>query len=227
MTLQKRSIKSFVLRQGKITTGQKNAIDNYYSLYGIDIIDSNHIDLNKVFNRNNSKVIEIGFGMGDASWQIARNNPDVDYVAFEVHSPGVGSLLMKIVENNINNIKIIQNDAKVVLANNIQDQTISGFHVFFPDPWHKKRHNKRRLLQNEFIQLLLKKLKFGGYLHIATDWQDYAEDVLDILNNISELVNISEDRKYLPRPDFRPLTKFEERGIKLGHKVFDLYFIKK
>lgn len=227
MTLHRRSVKSFVLRQGKITPGQQNAINNYYSLYVINNIDDNYIDLNEIFNRDNNKVIEIGFGMGDATWQIAKDNLDIDYVAFEVHSPGVGSLLMKIVENKINNIRIIQNDAKVVLANNIKDKTISGFHVFFPDPWHKKRHNKRRLLQEEFLKLLIKKLKIGGYLHIATDWEDYAESILSILNNNSEVINQATEGRYLKRPDFRPITKFEQRGIRLGHSVFDLYFIKK
>jgi tRNA (guanine-N7-)-methyltransferase len=226
MTLHKRSIKSFVLRQGKITNGQQNAIDKYFLLYGINNINDNYIDLNHIFNRDSNKVIEIGFGMGDATWQIAKDNPDVDYVAFEVHTPGVGSLLMKIVENNLNNIRIIQNDANIILANNIKDKTISGFHIFFPDPWHKKRHNKRRLLQNEFIQLLIKKLKIGGYLHVATDWEDYAENILNILKHSPELINKVSDGNYLERPDFRPLTKFEQRGIKLGHKVFDLYFIK-
>jgi tRNA (guanine-N7-)-methyltransferase len=225
MALHLKTVKSFVLRQGKITIGQQNAINNHYPQYGINI-DNQVLDLNKIFARTSDKVIEIGFGMGDATWQIAKNNPNIDYLAFEVHSPGVGSLLMKIIENKIDNIRLIQRDAKDVLLNNIKNDSIHGVHIFFPDPWHKKRHNKRRLLQSDFIDVLIAKLKINGYIHIATDWEDYAQEILELMNNKSQLINHSLDGKYIARPDFRPLTKFEQRGINLGHKVFDLYFIK-
>jgi tRNA (guanine-N7-)-methyltransferase len=226
MTLHRREVKSFVLRLGKITQGQQNAIDNYYPQYGIDA-GLELLDLNQIFARNTPKVIEIGFGMGDATWQIAKNNPNIDYLGFEVHSPGVGSLLMKIKEHEIDNLRIIQGDAKAILTNNIQNNSIKGFHVFFPDPWHKKKHNKRRLLQSDFIDMLIKKLQIDGYIHIATDWEDYAIQVLALMNSKAELINQSSDNRYIDRLESRPITKFEQRGMNLGHKVFDLYFIKR
>ena len=226
MIRQRREVKSFVLRLGKITQGQQNAIDNYYPQYGI-YAGLGLLDLNQIFARNTPKVIEIGFGMGDATWQIAKNNPNIDYLGFEVHSPGVGSLLMKIKEHEIDNLRIIQGDAKAILTNNIQNNSINGVNVFFPDPWHKKKHNKRRLLQNDFIDMLIKKLQIDGYIHIATDWEDYAIQVLALMNSKVELINQSADNRYIVRPESRPITKFEQRGINLGHKVFDLYFIKR
>jgi tRNA (guanine-N7-)-methyltransferase len=219
MLTNMRKIKSFVHRQGRITTGQQNAIDSMNSTHIIQYTNA-IINLDTEFNRESPKIIEIGFGMGHSTWQIAKNNPDNDYLGIEVHSPGVGSLLMLSRDNNVNNIKVIQHDAVEVLEHMISNNSIAGFHIFFPDPWHKKRHHKRRLIQTEFIQLLCSKLKPNGYIHIATDWEDYANWIRNILQNYSFL-------KDFPLPDnIRPITKFEKRGIGLGHKIEDFYFIK-
>jgi tRNA (guanine-N7-)-methyltransferase len=218
-------IKSFVLRQGKITTGQQNAINDLMPKYGIEFCDTS-LDLNHIFGRNNPKIIEIGFGMGTATWQIARDNPNNDYLGIEVHNPGVGSLLMAIEQHQLSNIRIIRYDAVAVLKHMITDNTIDGFHIYFPDPWHKKRHHKRRIIQNELVLLLCNKLKQKGYIHLATDWKDYAIWMLNILNNIPTLKNTSITNDFVPRPTFRPVTKFEDRGIKLNHGVWDLIFVK-
>ena len=214
-----RKIKSFVHRQCRITTGQKNALDTLGKTHIIPYV-SNPLDLNTVFGRNNPKIIEIGFGMGHSTWQIAKNNPDNDYLGIEVHSPGVGSLLMLSRDNAVHNIKVIQHDAVEVLNNMIVDNSITGFHVFFPDPWQKKRHHKRRLIQKEFVDLLCQKLKTSGYLHIATDWEDYANWISKVL---TENTNLKEQTL---TSDIRPTTKFENRGIKLGHTIQDFYYMK-
>lgn len=219
MLTNMRKIKSFVHRQGRITPGQQNAID---TMHGSHIIDysPNTIDLNQVFGRNNSKIIEIGFGMGHSTWQIAKNNPDSDYLGIEVHSPGVGSLLMLSRDNAVHNIRVIQHDAVEVLNEMILDNTIAGFHIFFPDPWHKKRHHKRRLIQESFVSLLCKKLTSGGYIHVATDWEDYGNWIYEILKNNNQL------KEETFNQSSRPTTKFEKRGIGLGHKIQDFYFVK-
>lgn len=218
-------IKSFVLRQGKITLAQQKAFNDLMPKYGIKYQEQ-MIDLNEIFERNNPKIIEIGFGMGNATWQIAKNNPDNDYLGIEVHTPGVGSLLMQIAQNNLHNLKLIKHDAISVLKNMIPDNSITGFHIFFPDPWQKKRHHKRRIIQTEFINLLCNKLINNGFIHLATDWQEYANVMLDILINNKRLINQAKLKEFTPRPDIRPLTKFEQRGIKLGHGVWDLIFNK-
>ena len=174
------------------------------------------------FGRAAPKIREIGFGMGDSTAAIALAHPENDYLALEVHTPGVGNLLKLIAAQQINNIRIMQHDAVEVLRDMIGDATLDGVHIFFPDPWHKARHNKRRLIQAPFIAQLVKKLKRGGYIHAATDWQDYAEQVLAVLSAEPLLENTAED--YAPRPEYRPLTKFEQRGIRLGHGVWDLVF---
>ncbi len=184
------------------------------------------VDLKMIFGRDNSKIIEIGFGMGKSTIQTALVNPDCDYIGIEVHPPGVGSLLMEIDQYKINNIKVIRYDAVKVIKDMIMDNTVEGFHIFFPDPWHKKRHNKRRIIQPKFVDLLCSKLKPGGYIHLATDWEDYATWMLDILNSNRQLINTSTTGDYIPRPSQRPATKFEERGISMGHGVWDLIFNK-
>jgi tRNA (guanine-N7-)-methyltransferase len=165
--------------------------------------------------------------MGNATWQIAQNNPENDYLGIEVHLPGVGSLLMQMRDNDVRNLRVIRHDAVEVLRNMLADDSISGFHIYFPDPWHKKRHHKRRIIQSEFVNLLCQKLKSGGYIHLATDWEEYATWMLNILQSNPQLANQSTSSDYVPRPDYRPLTKFENRGMKLGHGVWDLIFIKK
>lgn len=221
----KRKIRSFVLRQGRLTPAQERAFDMGWPLYGLDYQKA-AINLSDPFKRNQSKkVLEIGFGMGDATAKIAQTLPDVDFLAVEVHAPGVGALLKLIQEADIENIRIIQHDAVEVLQNMLPEASLDGVHIFFPDPWHKKRHHKRRLIQAEFVQLLCSRLKKGAYLHVATDWQEYAEWVLEVLSAEPQLKNTAQD--YAEKPDYRPLTKFESRGIKLGHGVWDLVFIKR
>jgi tRNA (guanine-N7-)-methyltransferase len=218
-------IKSFVLRQGKITPGQQRAIAELLPKYGLDYQDSG-FDLNQVFGRKAPTIVEIGCGMGDATWQIAQNNPSCDYLALEVHGPGVGSLLMKVQEQQLQNLRIIRHDAVAVLQNMLAPQSISGFHIFFPDPWPKKRHHKRRLVQDAFVALLVEKLTPGGYIHLATDWQDYAQAMAATLSKFSALRSKSAQSVFIKRPDSRPVTKFERRGQNLGHQVWDLYYLK-
>lgn len=220
-----KQIKSFVLRQGKITIGQAKAINELMPKYGVGYqVES--INLANCFGRDNPKIIEIGFGMGDATWQIAQNSPNNDYLGIEVHSPGVGSLLMSLQEHNLTNVKIIQHDAVEVLKHMISNNSVSGFHIYFPDPWHKKRHHKRRIIQHDFVNLLVQKLLPNGYIHLATDWQDYAIWILEILQQNDGIINCCTTQDYISRPALRPLTKFEQRGINLGHKVWDLMFKK-
>ncbi len=221
----KRKIKSFVLRQGKMTQGQIRAINELLPKYGVSF-DTNLLDLNAVFGRNNSKIIEIGFGMGQATSIIAQNNPDIDYLGIEVHAPGVGSLLLLADDAKINNLRVIHHDAVEVITHMIANNSIDGIHIYFPDPWHKKRHNKRRLIQHEFIALLCSKLKPNGYIHLATDWQDYAIWMLNILANNQDLINQSPTNDFVTRPSYRPETKFEKRGLNLGHGVWDIVFKK-
>ena len=224
--LKNRRIRSFVLRQGRVTKGQANALETQWPKYGLEY-GLQAIQLDTLFNRTTSKkILEIGFGMGETTAKIAQTLPDYDFLAAEVHTPGVGALLKLIEESSLTNIRIIQHDVVEVLQNMIVDATLDGVHIFFPDPWHKKRHHKRRLIQAEFVKLLCTKLKVGGYLHVATDWQEYAEWVLAILNAEPQLQNTATQLVlgYAEKPSYRPLTKFENRGIKLGHGVWDMVF---
>lgn len=220
--LKNRRIRSFVLRQGRVTKGQAAALETQWPKYGVEY-GLQSIDLNNLFGRVESKkILEIGFGMGETTAKIAQTLLDCDFLAAEVHTPGVGALLKLIEELALTNIRIIQHDVVEVLQTMIADASLDGVHIFFPDPWHKKRHHKRRLIQTEFVKLLCTKLKTGGYLHVATDWQEYAEWVLEVLNAEPQLKNTSTD--YAEKPTYRPLTKFENRGIKLGHGVWDMVF---
>lgn len=218
-----RPIRSFVLRQGRISPAQQRALDTLLPVWGIPYNES-PLDLDQVFGRTAPKILEIGFGMGETTAQIAAGNPNNDYLALEVHSPGVGSLLNQIEQRGLRNLRLMQHDAVEVLQHMIPPNQLDGVHIFFPDPWHKKRHNKRRLIQPAFVHLLASRLKSGGYLHVATDWQDYAEQVLEVLSSEPQLTNTAAD--YAPRPDYRPLTKFEQRGLRLGHGVWDIIFEK-
>jgi tRNA (guanine-N7-)-methyltransferase len=217
-------IRSFVLRQGRVSNAQQRALDMLKPRFGIPYA-AKLLDLNAVFGRSAPKILEIGFGMGETTATIAAAHPENDYLALEVHSPGVGSLLKQIGEQNLSNLRIIQHDAVEVLRDMIADGALDGVHIFFPDPWHKARHNKRRLIQSPFITALVHKLKPGGYVHAATDWQDYAEQMLAVFSAEPRLQNTAPD--YAPRPDYRPLTKFEQRGLRLGHGVWDLVFRRK
>ncbi|MEP6876510.1 MAG: tRNA (guanosine(46)-N7)-methyltransferase TrmB, partial [Burkholderiales bacterium] len=174
------------------------------------------------FGRSAPRVLEIGFGMGDATASIAQALPGTDFIGVEVHTPGVGALLKRIGELGLTNLRLLQHDAVEVLEHMIAPDSLAGVHVFFPDPWHKKKHNKRRLIQPDVVRQLVSRIAPGGYLHCATDWQPYAEQMLEVLTSERLLHNTAAD--YAPRPDYRPLTKFENRGLKLGHGVWDLVF---
>ncbi len=216
-------IRSYVLRQGRISNAQQRCLDTLLPIYGIPYL-SQSLDLDNIFGRTETKILEIGFGMGETTAAIAQSHPQNDYLALEVHTPGVGSLLKQIEELGLKNIRIIQHDAVEVLRDMLADNVLDGVHIFFPDPWHKARHNKRRLIQPSFVTQLVKKIKPGGYIHVATDWQDYAEQVLAVLSSEKSLENTAAN--YSLRPTYRPLTKFEQRGLRLGHGVWDLVFKK-
>ncbi|GAB4128576.1 MAG: tRNA (guanosine(46)-N7)-methyltransferase TrmB [Sideroxydans sp.] len=217
----RRHIRSYVLRQGHLTPAQKRAVETLLPRWGIAYA-AQPLDLSQAFGRSAPKILEIGFGMGDSTAAIAQAHPEKDYLCLEVHTPGVGNLLKLIEARGLTNIRIIQHDAVEVLRDMIGDGMLDGVHVFFPDPWHKARHHKRRLLQAPLVAQLARKLKPGAYLHAATDWQDYAEQMLAVFTAEPLLENTVAD--YAPRPAYRPLTKFEQRGLRLGHGVWDLLF---
>lgn len=219
-----RPIRSYVLRQGRVSNAQARAHHALLPLYGISYSDQ-RLDLDAAFGRRAPKVLEIGFGMGETTAAIAAAHPEKDYLGIEVHTPGVGSLLKLIGERGLANLRLIQHDAVDVLRNMIPPASLDGAHIFFPDPWPKKRHHKRRLVQTDFVALLASRLKPGGYLHLATDWQEYAEQMLAVLCAEPQLENTAAG--YAARPDYRPQTKFETRGLKLGHGVWDIVFRKK
>jgi tRNA (guanine-N7-)-methyltransferase len=222
--LKKRPIRSFVLRQGRMSPGQTRAIETLYPRFGIEYA-TRLLEFDAVFGRKAPRILEIGCGMGETTAAIAAANPAQDYMGIEVHGPGVGNLLKLIEAGQLTNLRIIRHDAVEVLAHMIPDASLDGVHIFFPDPWPKKKHHKRRLIQAPFIHALCAKLKKAAYIHVATDWQDYAEWALEVLRNETRLGNTNVD--YAPRPDYRPLTKFEQRGLKLGHGVWDLIFVRK
>jgi tRNA (guanine-N7-)-methyltransferase len=218
---QDRDIRSFVLRAGRMGSGQTRALAELGPRYVMPY-QPEPIDFDVTFGRVAPRIVEIGFGMGQATATIADAHRDTDYLGIEVHTPGVGALLKQIGELELGNLRIVLHDAVEVFRHMLTDASLDGIHIFFPDPWHKKRHNKRRLIQPAFVELLTNKLKPGGYLHLATDWQDYAEQMLAVLGQYPRLTNTAPD--YAPRPEYRPLTKFEQRGLRLGHGVWDLVF---
>ena len=207
-----------------MTPAQQRAIRENWPQFGLDFHPAT-VDLNTVFGRNADKILEIGFGMGSATAEIARRLPEKDFLAIDVHGPGVGNLFKLITEHGIPNIRVMRHDAVEVVEHMLVDGSLGGIHIFFPDPWHKKRHHKRRLIQQPFIAKLLPKLQSGGYLHLATDWEEYAAQMLEVLNSFPELSNTAE--VYAPTPPYRPETKFEARGKRLGHGVWDLVFVKR
>jgi tRNA (guanine-N7-)-methyltransferase len=217
----RRPIRSFVLRAGRMGTGQQRALQELGPRYVLPF-EAKPLDAAAVFGRSAPVVLEIGFGMGDATAQIAQARPAVDFIGVEVHEPGVGALLKHIGERGLGNLRIVQHDAVEVLNHMIAPASLDGVHIFFPDPWHKKRHHKRRLIQPPLVELLASRLKPGGLLHCATDWDDYARQMLEVLSASPQLLNTAPG--YAPRPDYRPLTKFEARGQRLGHGVWDLVF---
>lgn len=220
-TVHPRTIKSFVLRAGRMGPGQLRAIEQYGPQFLVPY-QLQRMDALAVFGRNAPLILEIGFGMGDATAKIALARPQDNFLCCEVHEPGVGALLKRCGEQGIDNIRIIQHDAVQVLENMLVPEQLDGVHIFFPDPWHKARHHKRRLIQPAFVSRLITRLKPGGRLHCATDWQPYAQQMLQVLSAEPGLTNTAAD--YAPKPDYRPVTKFEHRGLKLGHGVWDLVF---
>lgn len=219
----KRTIRSFVLRQGRLTKGQEHALTHLWPIFGIDYQSGTNIE----FNHSQPTVLEIGFGMGASLVEMAKAAPNKNFIGIEVHKPGVGACLMAIEDNHLSNLKVMCHDAVEVLENMIPDNSLDKVQIFFPDPWHKARHNKRRIIQPEFVNLISQKLKSGGILHLATDWQHYAEHMLEVLSNADAFTNLSPTNDYVPRPEDRPITKFEKRGQNLGHGVWDLQFIRK
>jgi len=221
MSAPHRPIRSYVLRQGRVTDAQRRAHDELLPRLGIPFSRS-LLDLDRVFGRVAPKILGIGFGMGETTADIASRNPGTDYLGVEVHTPGVGGLLKRIAALGLANVRVIQHDAVDVLEGMIALASLDGVHVFFPDPWPKKRHHKRRLIQPAFVSLLAARMKPGAYLHVATDWEDYAQWILQTLSGEPLLANTA--AAYAPRPEHRPLTKFETRGLKLGHGVWDVVF---
>jgi tRNA (guanine-N7-)-methyltransferase len=219
-----RKIQSFIRRQGRLTAGQQHALDNHWHAYCLD--PNVDYDFAEVFGRRAPLCVEIGFGNGESLAQMAAANPEVDYIGIEVHRPGVGHLLMLLAERNLTNVRLYCHDAIEILEKRMPEESLSGVHLFFPDPWPKKKHHKRRIVQPGFTELLSRKLKTGGYFHAASDWQHYAEHMLAVLSEEKRLTNASPLNDFCARPDYRPLTKFEQRGIKLGHGVWDLIFRK-
>ena len=219
-----RRIRSFVRREGRLTEGQSSAIESGWPRWGVDFTPG-AVDWNAVFGRVAPRFLEIGFGMGGATAEIARAHPGNDYLGIEVHRPGVGNLLKLIAQDGLTNLRIMSHDAVDVVNEMIAPDSLDGILIFFPDPWHKKRHHKRRLIQPEFVRMLVTRLKPGGTIHCATDWENYAEQILEVLSANPSIENTAS--AYAERPAYRPLTKFENRGLKLGHGVWDLVFRKK
>lgn len=218
-----RRIRSFVRRQGRLTKGQQFALDNYWSSMGIDF-QLHPLDFNAIFGREAPIVLEIGFGMGASLVTMATQKPENNFLGIEVHSPGVGACLASAHEAGLTNLKVMCHDAVEVLEKMIPAKSLAMVQLFFPDPWHKARHHKRRIVQSAFAQQIRSKLKIGGIFHMATDWENYAEHMLDVMNNAGGFANLSHDNTYAPRPDSRPVTKFEQRGQRLGHGNWDLMF---
>jgi tRNA (guanine-N7-)-methyltransferase len=216
-----RPIRSYVLRAGRMGPGQQRALQELGPRFLLPYQEQ-PLDYPGVFGRQAPVVLEIGFGMGGATAEIARTLPGTDFIGCEVHEPGVGALLKRIGDENLANLRIVQHDAVEVLRHMVAPGSLAGVHIFFPDPWHKKRHNKRRLIQPPFVAELVTRIKPGGYLHCATDWEPYAQQMLEVLRAEPALRNTADG--YAPKPAYRPLTKFEHRGLALGHGVWDLVF---
>jgi tRNA (guanine-N7-)-methyltransferase len=219
----RRRIRSFVRREGRLTAAQARALEQQWPRLGLEPGDS-EIDFPRVFGRSAPVILEIGFGNGESLATIAESHPQNDYIGIEVHRPGVGSLLLRLEQQQIDNVRVICHDAAEVIQKNIPDNSLDAIYLFFPDPWPKKKHHKRRLVQAGLVQQLRQKLKVGGRLHMATDWQDYAEHMLVVMSAADGFANTAASGDYCPRPDYRPETKFERRGLRLGHGVWDLVY---
>ncbi|KTD38900.1 tRNA (m7G46) methyltransferase, SAM-dependent [Legionella nautarum] len=221
-----RTIKSFVLRGGRVSNRQQLALDHFLPDYELTLA-ATPWDLSAVFKREAKTVVEIGFGMGASLVAMAQQQPELNFIGIEVHRAGVGSLVADLHDQKMTNVRVVSHDAVEVFKHHFISNSLAGIQIFFPDPWHKKRHHKRRLVQSELIKLLVDRLQVGGFIHCATDWQDYAEHMQTVLSQEVLLMNTQADGGFSPRPDTRPLTKFEQRGNRLGHGVWDLIYTKK
>jgi len=226
MSMDKKSgfIRSYVRRRGRITLHQSQALQDYWEHFGITAPSDGMLDFDKIFGRSAEKVLEIGFGKGESLSAMALNAPEKDFIAIEVYEAGVGNLLSLIHQHQLSNIRIFFEDAVKVLEKHIPADSLSTIQIFFADPWPKVRHHKRRLIQPHFVHLIEKKLKTGGMLHLATDWMDYAYQMMEVLSNTPSFANVAGTGLFATRPLTRPMTKFEQRGIKLGHQTWDLIF---
>ena len=220
-----RRLRSFVRRQGRLTEGQSRALETLWQDYGLSL-QQGMLNFADTFGNDGAVILEIGFGNGVSLLEMAQAAPENNYIGVEVHRPGVGKLINDAHHAGVSNIKVFCDDAIEVLQHNIPDNSLDGVQLFFPDPWHKKRHNKRRIVQPEFAQKIRGKLKVGGYFHMATDWEPYAEHMLEVMSAADGYDNQAGPNRYAPKPDYRPITKFERRGERLGHGVWDLIFIK-
>lgn len=218
-----RPVRSFVVRGGRLTPGQQRAIDTLYPRLGVSDAPE-ALDFDQLFDRHAANVLEIGFGNGESTWRMAAGEPETNFLAVEVHPPGVGRLLLALDEHALDNVRVYLGDAVVFLQERIPDESLAGVRIYFPDPWHKKRHNKRRLVQPDFVALLAQKLQEDGLLHLATDWVPYAEHMLEVLQGSNEFENLAVDGGYVEQPRWRPGTKYEARGDRLGHETRDLLF---
>lgn len=216
-----RRVRSFVRREGRITIGQQRALDEHWGAFGIDYSEQS-LDLDQLYGRQTVRNLEIGFGNGEALLSMAANHPDEDFLGLEVFTAGAGQVIAQALEQNLTNVRVMLADAVEVLTHMIPAESFDNIYIFFPDPWHKKRHNKRRLISDQFVDLLVTKLKPGANLHLATDWENYAEQMLEVLSRSTALKN--QHAEYAPRNERRPVTKFERRGQRLGHGVWDLHF---
>lgn len=220
-----RPIRSFVLRTGRLTPGQQRAFDEYWPVFGVDFVPRQELDLASLFGNRQPVYLEIGFGDGESLVQMALEHPENNYLGIEVHTPGVGHLLMRLAELQLKNLRVMQHDAMEILQQSISPASLTGVQLFFPDPWHKKKHHKRRIVQAEFVKLLAKVICPGGTFHAASDWQHYAKHMMQVLSDYpGDFSNTAGPGNYTPRPSNRPLTKFEQRGQRLGHGVWDLIF---
>ena len=220
-----RKIQSFVKRSGRLSKGQSLGLNELWADYGINV-DQTLLNFEEVFGNQSEVTLEVGFGNGDSLLEMAIHEPGQNFLGIEVYEAGVGRLVNEASKKSINNLRVIKEDAIEVLENNIPDGSISNFQLFFPDPWHKKRHHKRRIVQKSFLDLLSRKLIDDGMVHVATDWEEYAEHIMETLESHPHFKNRSGDHMYSERPQYRPLTKFENRGQKLGHGVWDIIFTK-
>ncbi len=226
--LHLRKILSFVRREGRLTCSQERALKDLFPIYGVELTDNFLLTSQALFNNNQPLVLEIGFGMGQSLIQMALDNPDKNYLGIEVHRPGVGHVLLEIERTDLKNLKIICQDAIEVLAHHVPNGALMGVQIFFPDPWHKRKHAKRRLIQESFIKNLIPKLNSHSWIHLATDWEDYAKQMMKVMSEFSELKNRFGPNQFCPNPNLigRPSTKFQVRGERLGHGVWDLVFEK-